>query len=134
MPDPIHLQLDRLGDVVADELETGMTDPMGNVGLAPGEIVVEADHLLPGLHQPVDQMGAKKAGTACNQIAREGSGHLLSSGRDFGARPTRAQGSCGVRGSAAASQARCGLFRRTQPALVGRQHGVALHVLSDPGL
>ena len=29
MPDPIHLQLDGLRDVVADELETGMADRCG---------------------------------------------------------------------------------------------------------
>ena len=68
MPYPIHLQLDRLSDVMTDEFETGMTDPMGDVCLPPGEIVVEADHLLPSLHQPVDQMGAKEPGPPSDKV------------------------------------------------------------------
>ena len=43
-----------------------MTDPPSDVGLAPSEVVVEADHLLPGLHEPIDQVGAKKTSAACD--------------------------------------------------------------------
>ena len=68
VPNTIYLQLDRLSNVVPDQLKAGMTDPMSDVGLAPGEVVVEADHLLPGLHQPVDQMGTKKAGTPSDKV------------------------------------------------------------------
>ena len=68
MPDPIHLQLDRFRDVVADELKSGMSNPARDVGLASGEIVVETDHFIAILHQAVDQVGAEKAGTASDEV------------------------------------------------------------------
>ena len=68
MPDPVHLQLDRFGDVVADEFETGMANPARDVGLTSGEVVVEANHLITGLHKTVDQVGAKEAGTASDEV------------------------------------------------------------------
>ena len=68
MPDPVHLQLDRFGDVVTDELKTRMANPAGDVGLTPSEVVVEADHFIPALHQPVDQVGAEEAGTSGDEV------------------------------------------------------------------
>ena len=68
MPDPIHLQLDRFGDIVADEFETRMADPARNVGLPAGEVIVETDHLIAALHQPVDKMGAEEAGTSSDEV------------------------------------------------------------------
>ena len=68
MPDPVHLELDWFGDVVTDEFEPGMANPACDVGLAPGEIVVEADHLITGLHQTVDQVGAEEAGTSSDEV------------------------------------------------------------------
>ena len=41
---------------------------MGDVGLAPSEEVIEADNLISGLHQPVDQMGAEEAGTSSDEV------------------------------------------------------------------
>jgi len=69
MPDAIHLEADGVGDVVADQLKAGMADPLGDVGLAAGEIVVEAEHFLAGLHQPINKMRAEKAGAAGNKIS-----------------------------------------------------------------
>ena len=68
MPDAIHLKLDRLRDVVADEFETGMTDPTRNVGFTAGEVIIETDHLIAILHQPVDQMGAEEAGPSSDEV------------------------------------------------------------------
>ena len=68
MPDPIHLQLDRLGDIVSQQLEAGMADPALDVALAAREVVVEADHLLTSLHQPVNHMGAKKPGPTGDEV------------------------------------------------------------------
>ena len=68
MPDPIHLKLDRLRDVVADEFETGMADPARNVGFTAGEVIIETDHLIAVLHQPVDQMGAEETGTSSDEV------------------------------------------------------------------
>ena len=68
MPDPVHLQLDRLGDVVTDQLETRMANPTGDVGLAPGEVVIETNHLVARVHQAINQMGAEEAGTAGNEM------------------------------------------------------------------
>ena len=68
MPDPIHLQLDRFGDVVTYQFETRMANPAHNIGFASSEVVVEADHFLASLHQAVNQMGAKEAGTSGNKV------------------------------------------------------------------
>ena len=68
MPNPIHLQLDRFCDVVADEFETGMTDPTRNVGFTASEVIIKTDHLIAVLHQTVDQMGAEEAGTSGNEM------------------------------------------------------------------
>ena len=75
MPDAVHLQADRIGHVVADQLKAWMADPLADVLLAAGEVVVEADHLLAGLHQPVHQVGAHETGTAGHQVAGQGRWH-----------------------------------------------------------
>ena len=67
--DAIDFELDRFGDVVADELKAGVIPPLAHVGLAAGEGVVETKHLLTGLHQSIDQMGTKKTSTAGDQVA-----------------------------------------------------------------
>ena len=38
------------------------------LALTAREVVVEADHLITGLHQPVDQMGAQEAGTTSDEV------------------------------------------------------------------
>ena len=68
MPDPIHLKLDRFCDVVTDEFETGMADPTCNVGLASCEVVVQADHFIAVLHEAINQVGAKEARTASDEV------------------------------------------------------------------
>ena len=70
MPDAINLESDRFGDVVADQLKPWMADPLGNVGLATGEVVVETDHVLTGSHEPIDEMGADKTGPSGDQMAQ----------------------------------------------------------------
>ena len=95
MPDPIHLELDRFGDIVADEFETGMANPARDVGLAPCEVVVETDHLIAALHQPVDQMGAEKAGTASDEMDLHPQGvSSLSTIADTGAIATVHSSAC----------------------------------------
>ena len=71
MPDPIDLQPNWVRHVVADQLEARMADPLSNINLTACEVVIEADHLLTGIHQPVDKMGAKETGSTCNQVAHE---------------------------------------------------------------
>ena len=68
MPDAITLQLNRIGDVVTNQFKIGVTDPLGDVALSPCEVVIEADHLLPGLHQAINQMGANKASPSSHQV------------------------------------------------------------------
>ena len=48
-----------------------MTDALGNVALATREVVIEANHFLTSLHQPVRQVGANKAGSASDQVTPE---------------------------------------------------------------
>ena len=75
VPDAVDFQSDRLGDVVADQFKARMTDPLGDVGLAASEVVIEADHLLAGCHQTVHQVRAHEAGAARDQVAGKGSRH-----------------------------------------------------------
>ena len=69
--DLAHFELDRLGDVVADQLKARMTDPLGHILLAASEEVDETDHLLAGRHQAVHQVGTHKAGAAGDQVANK---------------------------------------------------------------
>ena len=64
MPDPVHLQLDRLGDVVADQLKAWVADPLGDVGLTAREEVVEADDVVAALDEVGAEVGADKARSA----------------------------------------------------------------------
>ena len=80
MPDPVDLQLDRLDDIVTDELEAGMANPARDVGLTPGEVVVHTDHLITGLHQSVDQVRAKETGTAGDEVDLHPQGVAVSPG------------------------------------------------------
>ena len=68
MPDAIALEPNRIGDVMPDQFKPGMTDPLGDIAFASREVVVQADHLLPGLHQAINQMGAHKTSPSSHQI------------------------------------------------------------------
>ena len=117
MPDPIHLKLDRLGDVVTDEFEPGMTNPAGDVGLTPCEVVVEADHLITGLHQTVDQVGAKEAGTASDEVDLHPQG--VSSFSTIAA--------TGASATVASSACCCNGFKRTWPLLTSSSPKTRAH-------
>ena len=43
-----------------NQLKLGMADPVVNIGFTSGEVIVETNHCLGGLHQPIHQMGAEK--------------------------------------------------------------------------
>ena len=68
VPDAITFELNRIGDVMSDQFEPGMTDPLGDIGLASGEVIIKADNLLPGLHQTINQVRADKASPSSHQI------------------------------------------------------------------
>ena len=51
-----------------DQFKSGMTDPLADVAFAASEVVVEANDLLPGLHQAINQMGANKASPSSHQV------------------------------------------------------------------
>ena len=48
-------------DIVVDQFEILMADPMFDVSLATGEEIVGNDHLVTFEHQTIDQMRADKA-------------------------------------------------------------------------
>ena len=85
VPDPIRLKLDRLGHVVTDQLEAGMADPAGDVALPAREVVVETDHLLTRIHQPIDQVGAQKSRATGDEVNQ----HLSPPAADARSRPCR---------------------------------------------
>src|SRR4051794_26172188 len=67
MKDLVHLQDQRLRDVVAEKLEAGMAEETLHVSAAPREEVVEADDVVTFCDQAVAQMGAEEPGTACHE-------------------------------------------------------------------
>ena len=68
MPDAVTFQLNRISNVVPDQFKSGMTDPLADVAFAASEVVVEANDLLPGLHQAINQMGAHKTSSSSHQV------------------------------------------------------------------
>ena len=56
MPDAVSFQPNRIGDIVPDQFKPGMSNPLSDVAFAPREVIVEANNLLPGLHQAINQM------------------------------------------------------------------------------
>ena len=68
MPDAITFQPNRISDVMPDQFKPWMTNPLRDVGFASREVVIKADHLLPGLHQAINQMGANKTSPSSHQI------------------------------------------------------------------
>ena len=75
--DLVDLQQDRQRHVVANQLEVRPAEQMGDVRLLAGEEVVEADHVVPLLDQPLAEVRAEKAGAAGDQNAFQ-RGHVAS--------------------------------------------------------
>ena len=50
----MYLDVERVDDVVNDELKVWMSEPVFDVPLASGEVVVRHDHLVALQHQFVD--------------------------------------------------------------------------------
>ena len=59
-----YFNVERIDDVVNDELEIGMTKPMLNVALPAGEVVVGDDDLVALQHELVHQVRADEPGAA----------------------------------------------------------------------
>jgi hypothetical protein len=64
MPNAIHLKLDGLCDVVADQLKAWVTNPAIDIAFTTSEVIVEANHLFTGVHQPINQVRAKKTSSS----------------------------------------------------------------------
>jgi hypothetical protein len=64
MPNTIHLKLDGLGNVVADQLKAWVTNPAIDVAFTTGEVIVKANHLITSVHQPINQVRAKKTSSS----------------------------------------------------------------------
>ena len=60
----VHLQQQRLHDVVADELEARIAEVVLHILLAAREEIVHHDHAVAALHQPVHQVAAHEPGAA----------------------------------------------------------------------
>jgi hypothetical protein len=67
--DLVDLDLERKGDVVAQELEPCVIAQMFNVPLAACEEIVDTDDVVTLRNQPVDQMGTEESGAAGYQYA-----------------------------------------------------------------
>uniref|UniRef100_A0A0A9DQA8 Uncharacterized protein n=1 Tax=Arundo donax TaxID=35708 RepID=A0A0A9DQA8_ARUDO len=60
--DPVDLEEDGLNDVVAEQLEPGVPEGVRDVLLPPGEEVVDHDHAIPLLQEPVHEVAAHEPG------------------------------------------------------------------------
>jgi hypothetical protein len=56
-------------DIMANQLEVGVADPVRDARLGPGEKVVEHGNLMTKEHEAVDQMGADEACASCDKDA-----------------------------------------------------------------
>lgn len=59
--DLIHLQKNRLDDVVSDELEPGVPKAVHQVLLPAGEEIVNDDHIVPSIEKLVDEVAADES-------------------------------------------------------------------------
>ena len=59
-----YFNVERIDDVVNDELEIGMTKPMLNIALPSSEVVVSDDDLVALQHELVHQVRADEPGAA----------------------------------------------------------------------
>jgi hypothetical protein len=64
VPDSVDFQSDWFGDVVADQFKAMVANPLGYIGLTTREVVVKANYFLACLHEAINEMRAKEAGTA----------------------------------------------------------------------
>src|SRR5581483_866739 len=70
--DLVHLQRQRLGDVVAHQLEAVVVQQVLDVDPRPGEEVVQTDHLVSVGQEPFAKVRAKEAGASGDQDASAG--------------------------------------------------------------
>ena len=65
--DLVHLEIERKGDIVTDELEARVADQMLDIALGAGEEIVDAKNIVPVGEEPVTEMRPEKPRSACNQ-------------------------------------------------------------------
>ena len=70
--DLVDLHVQRRGDVVAQHLEARVLPQVRDVRLAPGVVVVEAEHVVPGLEEPLAEVRPEEAGAAGDQDTLHG--------------------------------------------------------------
>lgn len=57
----------RLDDVVPDQFEIGMTDPMTDGRFGTGEEIIEDGDFVSEQHETVDEVRPDETGTACDE-------------------------------------------------------------------
>jgi hypothetical protein len=67
----IHIQHERLRDVMPHEIEIRMLEQMGDIRLLAGKKIVDADDVVPSFDQPFAQMRPKKPGAAGDENAMD---------------------------------------------------------------
>src|SRR5438445_13874254 len=64
------LDVDVIGDIVLDEAESAPAQQVLDVGGTSGDEIIHADDFMTALQEQFAEMGAEKAGPACDQRAR----------------------------------------------------------------
>mmetsp|Transcript_14834 Transcript_14834/g.28216 ORF Transcript_14834/g.28216 Transcript_14834/m.28216 type:complete len:312 (+) Transcript_14834:442-1377(+) len=73
----VDFQIDRVNDIMANELETGVSDMLVHVGLLPREAVVDTDHLVELiLQEAVNEVRANETRTTGNKDPRNRAGNV----------------------------------------------------------
>ena len=67
--DLVDLDVQRKGDVVAQQLEMGVVQQVEDVVLGAGEVVIDTEDVVPVVEEAFTEMGAEKAGPAGHQYA-----------------------------------------------------------------
>jgi hypothetical protein len=67
--DPVHLELERIDDVVPDYLEARIGSQVLDVGFPAGEEIIKADDLVTLVDQAFAQMRTQESGSAGNKYS-----------------------------------------------------------------
>src|SRR6185437_14862530 len=99
--DLVDLDIEREADIVAHRLEIRVRQQMRDVGLAPGEVIVDAEYVVAPGQQALAEMRAEEAGAAGDEDAFFAGAHGAFLWRCLALRPDALLGVRGLDGTAA---------------------------------
>ena len=78
--DIVHVQPDRVDDVMANQFEMLVADQVFNIGNAPGLKIIETEYVVPLAQHGLAEMRSNESGTAGNESGFHGTDLARSGG------------------------------------------------------